>query len=175
VFLSPYQILKELPLPAQNVRVGDFGAGSGQFSLALAERLGQSATIYALDAFGPGLDAMKREAERYGSDFYTLQSDLNTHIPLRSNLLNAAIVADTLYGIADKERFVHELARVLEEGGKVLVVDWAGSFKNMGPPQDAILSPGEAAQLFTSAGFSVGEMLPAGTHHFAFTATCQTP
>ena len=162
-------------MPSENVRVGDFGAGAGQFALTLAERLGQSGTIYALDAFGPNLDAMKHESEKYGSNFYTLESDLNTSIPLRTNLLNAAVVANTLYGINDKQRFIAELARVLEPGGTALVVDWAGSFKNMGPPENAILTPGEAARLFSAAGFTIGDMLSAGTHHFAFTATCNTP
>lgn len=174
MFLSPTQILKELPLPSR-ARVGDFGAGSGQYALALAERLGPEGTIYALDAFGPNLDSMRGQAEKYGSSFYTLESDLNRHIPLKTNLLNAAIIANTLHQLTDRERFVSELARVLEPGGKALVVDWAGSFKNIGPPEKSVMTPGEAVALFRSAGFVTGEMLPAGTHHFAFVATSTTP
>ncbi|MDO8523932.1 MAG: class I SAM-dependent methyltransferase [bacterium] len=173
MFLSPVQILKELPLP-ERAQVGDFGAGSGQYALALAERLGSQGTIYALDAFGPNLDLMRQGAEKYGSAFYTLESDLNRHIPLKTNLLNVAIVANTLHQLTDRERFVSELARVLEPGGKALVVDWAGSFRNMGPPEGSVVTPGEAVRLFRSAGFSTGEMLPAGTHHFAFVATSHT-
>ncbi len=167
-------MLKEFPLP-RKARVGDFGAGAGQYALAIAERLEGEGTIYALDPFGPNLDAMKREAEKFRSPFYTLRSDLDVHIPLKTNLLNAAIVANTLYSITNKERFVSELARVLEPEGKVLVVDWVGSFKNMGPPPEAIMTPAEAVRLFRSAGFSTGDMLPAGTHHFAFIATGHTP
>lgn len=175
VFLSPYQILKELPLPRENARVGDFGAGSGQYALALAKRFGPEGAVYAFDAFAPNLDAMQKEAGAYGSPFYTLETNLNERIPVRDNLLNAAVVANTLYGISDKPRFVSELARVLEPDASVLVVEWAGSFRNMGPTEEQIIAPGEAAKLFTSAGFSVEEMLPAGTHHFAFIATNHTP
>lgn len=174
VFLSPTEILKSLPLP-ERARIGDFGAGSGQYALLLAERLGSQGTIYVLDAFGPALDAIRHEAEKYGSAFYTLESDLNKGIPLKTNLLNAAIVANTLHQLTDKNRFVSELARVVEPDGRVLVVDWAGSFHNMGPPENAVITPGEAVRLFESAGFSTGEMLPAGTHHFGFVATGHTP
>ena len=162
-------MLKQLPLPSGSVRVGDFGTGSGQYALALAKRLGERGAIYAFDPFGPALDRVKSEAGEYHSAFYTLEADLNAHIPIRDNLLNGAVVANTLYGLSDKEKFVSELSRVIAPGGRVLVIDWAGSFKNMGPPASSIMSPGEAARLFSSYGFEVGDMLPAGTHHFAFT------
>ncbi len=174
VFLRPTEVLNALPLP-ERARIGDFGAGSGQYALLLAERLGSQGTIYAFDAFGPNLDLMRLEAEKYGSSFYTLESDLNRHIPLKTNLLNAAIVANTLHQLTDKNRFVSELARVVEPEGRGLVVDWAGSFHNIGPPENSVITPGEAVRLFESAGFSAGEMLPAGTHHFAFVATGHTP
>ena len=174
MFLSPIQILRHLELPAKP-RIGDFGAGSGEYSLTLAERLGKGATIYAFEAFTPHLDSMREEARKHHSEFYTLHSDLNEHIPVKSNLLNSALVMNTLHQLQNKERFVSELARVLEPGSPVLVVDWVGSFNNMGPPKEAIMTPGEAARLFKSGGFSVSEMLPAGTHHFAFIATGHTP
>jgi ubiquinone/menaquinone biosynthesis C-methylase UbiE len=167
-------VLPALAIPAKP-RIGDFGAGQGHYSFALAERLGHGGTIYAFDAFEPNLDALKRGGSAYGSRFFAVRSDLNRHIPLKTNLLNAGIVANLLHQLSDKEQFIAELARVLEPGSEVLVVDWLGSFKNMGPPQEAILAPGEVARLFESAGFSAGPMLPAGTHHFAFVATSHLP
>jgi ubiquinone/menaquinone biosynthesis C-methylase UbiE len=174
VFLSPLTVLPALRIPAKP-RVGDFGAGQGHYAFALAERVGRGGTIYALDAFEPNLDALKRGGGAYGSRFYALRSDLNRHIPLKTNLLNAGIVANVLHQLSDKEQFVSELARVMEPEAQVLVVDWLGSFKNMGPPQEAILAPGEAVRLFEGAGFSAGPMLSAGTHHFAFVATSHLP
>lgn len=170
MFLSPIQILRSLPLPPK-AKVGDFGTGAGHYALALAERIGLGGAVYAIDALGPGFDSLKREAARHHASFYTLESDLNEHIPLRNGLLNAAVVSNILHQVSERKYFVSELARVIAPGGAALVVDWAGSFKNMGPPESAVLSPGEAAELFKSAGFKTGDMLPAGTHHFAFIAT----
>jgi len=170
VFLSPIQVLRSLPLPLK-AKVGDFGTGAGHYALALAERVGLGGAVYAIDAFGPGFDSLRREAARHHAAFYTLESDLNKHIPLKSGLLDAAVVSNILHQVSERKHFVSELARVIAPGGSALVVDWLGSFRNMGPPERSVLSPGEAAELFTSAGFAAGSMLPAGTHHFAFVAT----
>ncbi len=170
MFLNPREILVHLPVTA-HASVGDFGAGGGHFAFAIAEKLGAEGTVYAFDAFGPNLEAIRRQGEKYPATFHTLQSDLNTHIPLRENTLHIATVANVLHQLQERERFVLELARVLKPGGSALVVDWISSFKNMGPEESAVISPGEAVRLFQSAGFKAGGMLPAGTHHFAFLAT----
>jgi ubiquinone/menaquinone biosynthesis C-methylase UbiE len=170
VFLSPLQILSALPLPPKP-KIGDFGAGKGDYTMLLAKKLGSEAVIYAFDAFHPALDSLHKEGKRHLPRIHALHADLNRHIPLSSGLLNAAIVSNTLHQLQDRECFASEIARVMAHNGKVLVIDWAGSFKNMGPIESNVLSPGEAAALFKNAGFSIGEMISAGTHHFAFVAT----
>ncbi|MES2135009.1 MAG: methyltransferase domain-containing protein [Patescibacteria group bacterium] len=170
MFLNPRDILSHLPITAHS-KVGDFGVGAGHYAFALAEKLGAEGSVYAFDVFGPALDTIRRGGEKYPAEFHTLHSDLNEHIPLRENLLNIAVVANILHQINERERFVGEVARVLRPGGTALVVDWMSSFRNMGPVSDSVLAPGEAVRLFRQAGFETGEMLPAGTHHFAFLAT----
>jgi ubiquinone/menaquinone biosynthesis C-methylase UbiE len=173
VFVSPLQLLDRVSLPTGS-RVGDFGSGAGHYALEVARRLGSESTVYALDPYAPLMDRVRREAQNTGATFFSLESDLNTHIPLKTNLLNVAIVANTLFYITNREKFVSELARVVEPRGQILVVDWMGSFHNMGPVPDSVVTPSEASDLFKRFGFEVGEMMPAGTHHFAFIATCTT-
>lgn len=172
MFLNPRDILSHLPLAA-SFRVGDFGTGAGHYGYEVAEKLGAEGVVYAFDAYTPSLDAVYRRGKTFAPQFHALHSDLNEHIPVRENLLDAAVVANTLSGLSERSRFVSELARVIRPSGSVLVVDWLSSFKNMGPPADATITPADAVRLFRSSGFSVGEMLPAGTHHFAFIATVQ--
>ncbi len=161
--------MEHLPFTKRD-RVGDFGAGAGHFTFAAAERLNDEGRLYAFEAFAPAVDSLSREAERRNVRLHALSADLNSHIPIRDNLLSVGIVANTLHQLKNREQFVKELARVIEPKGKVLVVDWASSFKNMGPHADAVIIPGDAARLFRSFGFSLSPMLPAGTHHYAFIA-----
>lgn len=169
MFLDPQSVLEHLPF-ARHSSVGDFGAGAGHFTFAAAKRLEGRGLVYALEPFTPLVDAISSEALRRGVRVHALSADLDTHIPLRDNLLSAGIVANTLHQLKNRQQFVKELARVIEPKGKVLVVDWVSSFRNMGPHEDAVVLPGDAVNLFRGAGFSVSPMLPAGTHHYAFIA-----
>ena len=96
---------------------------------------------------------------------------MNTHIPVKDNLLHFAILSNILHAISSRDRFLKELARVIQPGGRALVIDWTESFKNMGPTSEAAVTPSEAVRLMRAAGFSTGDMLPAGSHHYAFLAT----
>ncbi|MBX9765259.1 methyltransferase domain-containing protein [Patescibacteria group bacterium] len=172
MFLNPQSVLEHLPFVGHS-RVGDFGAGAGHFTFAAAERLNNEGRVYAFEIFSPSVDALSREAEKRNARVHAMNADLNSHIPLRDNLLHAGIVANTLHQLQNREQFVKELSRVVEPKGKVLVVDWASSFKNMGPHEDFVILPGDAARLFRNVGFSISPMLPAGTHHYAFIAERQ--
>jgi ubiquinone/menaquinone biosynthesis C-methylase UbiE len=174
VFLNPKSILEKVKIP-HGARVADFGAGAGHYAIAIAERLEGGGTVYAIDAHQQSLDTLSRQSTERGLGIYTLVSDLNQHIPLKDNLLTFGVAANVLHQLSDRKRFVQELARVIAPDGEVLVVDWMSSFNNMGPTKDAVITPAEAADLFRSHGFTVGEVLPAGTHHFAFIATGHTP
>lgn len=169
VFLDPSKIIEFLKVPFGG-KVGDFGAGAGHYTRAALNKLEGSGAVYALDALSSSLDSLMRDAWKMNARLYALRADLNEHIPLKNGLLNAGIAANVLHQISNRPRFVEEIRRVMTPSGEVLVVDWMSSFKNMGPVPSSVLTPSEAAGLFKDAGFSVGEMLPAGAHHFAFIA-----
>jgi ubiquinone/menaquinone biosynthesis C-methylase UbiE len=170
MFLNPREILERVSIPAGS-SVGDFGSGSGHFALGVIERLGPETTVYAFDAFLPSLSKLEREAKRRGGRLYGVEADLNNHIPVKDNLLHFAILSNILHAISSRERFLKELARVIQPGGRALVIDWTQSFNNMGPTASAAVTPSEAVRLMRAAGFTTGDMLPAGSHHYAFLAT----
>lgn len=165
MFLEPLEVLKHLPIRADS-KVGDFGAGQGTYSFALAEKL-PDGSVYALEALPGHVEAMARQSV---PNVYPLIADLNTHIPLRDGLLNAGIVSNTLHALKERTRFVAELARVLKPRAPLLVIDWVSSFNNMGPRNEDVVTPNDAVRMFTEGGFSAGAMLPAGSHHYAFLA-----
>ncbi|MEK9176879.1 MAG: methyltransferase domain-containing protein [Patescibacteria group bacterium] len=170
MFLRPRDVLERISIPAGS-RVGDFGSGAGHFALGIIDRLGPETTVYAFDALAPVLAKLSREAKRRGGKLYAIEADLNVHIPVADNLLHFAILANILHAVSNRERFLSELARVVRPGGRALVIDWTASFKNMGPTAGAVVTPSQAVRLLGAAGFSANDMLPAGSHHWAFLAT----
>lgn len=172
MFLDPTQAVRHLPFTATS-RVADFGAGTGEYALLIAERLAGEGAVYALEkneALVESLSRACRKAGRSGA-LFPLRTNLNEPLPLRSALLHAALLSNTLHQLHERERFLSELNRTLRKGGTVLFIDWVHSFENMGPPEKQVVYPHEAVRLFESHDFSVGTMLPAGSHHYAFIAT----
>jgi ubiquinone/menaquinone biosynthesis C-methylase UbiE len=169
---DPTEVLRHVRV-MPGMKVGDFGAGSGAYSSILIDRVGEEGQVYAFDALPQSLESIRRRAEQRGKRCMTVCTEFENELPLRDNLLDVAIVANTLQEVDPTRRqsFAHELHRVVAPGGQVLVLDWAGSFNNMGPPAPLVVTPVDAVRLFRAAGFSTSTMLPAGTHHYAFVAT----
>lgn len=169
---SPSDMLRHVRV-LPSMKIADFGSGSGAYSSVLLDRIGAEGLVYALDALPQSLESIRRTAALRNKRCMTVCSDFEDELPLRDNLLDVAVVANTLHGVDPLRRphFVSELHRVLVPGGQVLFLDWAGSFDSMGPPAPLIVTPVDAVRLFRSQGFETSTMLPAGTHHYAFVAT----
>jgi len=171
MFLSPLQVIGHLAVQPRE-RVADFGTGNGEYAFLLSQRLQGEGALYAFDVVPELIERVNRERMRARIDnFFSLCADLNQHIPLKDRILHCAVLANTLHALYKRELFLQELHRVLDARGRVLFVDWASSFKNMGPRSEEVIAPGDAVRLFQSHGFQVGKMLPAGSHHYAFIAT----
>ncbi|MEK7613760.1 MAG: class I SAM-dependent methyltransferase [Patescibacteria group bacterium] len=173
MFLKPSEVVKHLALRS-GLKVGDFGAGGGEYAPLVLAELQNEGALYAFDVVPEMVERLHRKKVSAQADnFFTIHADLNTALPLKGELLDRALVINTLYALRERARFLSELNRVLARGGQTLFVDWTSSFKNMGPREEEVVSPGEAVRLFQSHGFSVGTMLPAGSHHYAFVARKQ--
>lgn len=171
-FLEPATAVQYLSL-RPGMRVGDFGAGSGAYTTVLLDRVGREGVVYALDALPAVAESLKRHALSRGSRCMTLTCALEELLPFADNILHAAVLANALHAVIPDKRqsLIGELSRVIAPRGEVLVVDWAGSFNNMGPPSALVVPPAEAVRLFRASGFETPGLLPAGTHHYAFVAT----
>lgn len=169
-FLNPAQLIDLLPLKASD-KVGDFGSGAGAYTDALLEKLGSDGAIYAFDVYEPHIESLHKSCvQKKINNLFSLCVDLNSDIPLKNDVLQCSVIANTLHALTNRDTFLSELNRVTQSGGQVLVTDWMHSFNNLGPTDDVVVAPGEATRLFQAHGFTVGEMLPAGTHHWAFIA-----
>lgn len=169
---DPRDMLKHVRV-MPGMRVADFGAGTGVYASALLDRVGEEGQVYAIDALPQALESIRRQTMKSGKRCMTVCSEFENELPMRDNLLDLAVVANTLHAVDPTRRqfFVQELGRVVAPGGQVLLLEWADSFKNMGPSAPLVVPPVDAVRLFRTAGFTTSTMLPAGTHHYAFVAT----
>ena len=90
---------------------------------------------------------------------------------LRDASLDAVLLANTLFQIENRFALLKEIQRVLKSGGKLMVVDWTGSYGGMGPASDRIVSEPEAEAFFITGGFHKVKSFRAGPHHYGLLFT----
>jgi ubiquinone/menaquinone biosynthesis C-methylase UbiE len=102
----------------------DLGAGTGNFSWALAELIGRHATIYAVDRDGKAIrHVQQRQAQAApGAAIIPLQADITR--PLDLPALDGLIMANALHFIRDQPAALALAASYLRPGGRVLVVEY---------------------------------------------------
>ncbi len=151
------------------MRVVDFGAGSGAYVLAIAERLGGTGTVYAIDVQRDLLRKIHNEAVRLGhKNVEVIWADLET--PRASKLADGSIdlvlVSNLLFQIPDKVPVLREARRIVKSTGTVVVIDWSDSFGGMGPHPDEVMSEVKATGFFEKHGFTKNGPLSVGAHHY---------
>lgn len=154
--------------------VGDFGTGSGHYARAAAAIVGTGGRVYAVDVQQEVLKHLKLNThEHHLFTIDTVWGDVEklggTHLQDKS--LDVVILANTLFQIDDRPGLLAEIQRTIKPAGKLLVVDWAGSYGGIGPVSDQVISERAAEELFITAGFHKVKSFRAGPHHYGIVFT----
>lgn len=158
----------------EGMKVGDFGAGSGHYARAAAGIVGGSGKVYAIDIQEDVLKHLKLNTQAHHQrTIETVWGDIEklggTH--LRDASLDAVLVANTLFQVQNRDGLLSEIRRTLKSGGKLMVVDWAGSYGGMGPSAEQVVTEHEAEEFFINGGFHKVKSFRAGPHHYGIVFT----
>ena len=105
-------------LVPKGARVLDCAAGTGEFSLAAAER---AEMVLCTDLSLPMLDRARKKAKKRGlTNISFAQRDI-TALPDRDGSFDAVIAANVLHLLPQPERAVRELWRVTAPGGRLIL------------------------------------------------------
>ena len=168
----------EFSNPAQNVRriglkegmkVADFGSGSGRYTLEIADVVGETGKVYAVDVQRDLLTKVQNDAtQKKFENVEIVWADMEQSgsVAIKDTYLDAVVLSNTLFQFDDKITPVKEAWRVLKPGGLLAVIDWSDSFNGMGPPQHAVVTQPESMLLCTDNGFAFKNEFSAGDHHY---------
>jgi ubiquinone/menaquinone biosynthesis C-methylase UbiE len=105
----------------------DLGAGDGTFTRALAELLGSTATIYAVDRDTRALAALKRFATKANARVVPVEADFAVlpDLPgLGGQRLDGMLLANALHFVRDAEAVLERLVRLVRPRGRVVIVEY---------------------------------------------------
>jgi len=120
--------------------VVDIGAGTGYFMARLSRAVGDKGKVIATDIEPDMVRYMKERAvrEKLGNVEAILAPADDVGVAAGS--VDRVLVVDTWHHIHDREQYAAHLARALEPGGMVAIVDFTLESKR-GPPPDHRLTP----------------------------------
>ena len=115
-FFSPRKNILEEAGIKKGFHVLDYGCGPGSYIIPLAETVGKSGKIYALDVNPFAIRKVKDMASKKNlKNVETICSDCETGLPDES--MDVILLYDTLHDLKEAEKVLKGLHRVLKPGG----------------------------------------------------------
>lgn len=167
--MPPFKTLEMLGFTG-GVDMADIGCGIGYFSIPAADIAGASSKIYALDVSVEMLDEVEKRALEAGlSNIRNIKVD-EYDLKLGDQSVGFAILSNVLHEIEDKKRYVCEIHRILQSGGKLAIIEWEKVDGELGPPVEHRISYEEVAELLSENGFENIVKLSIGQDYYGVTA-----
>lgn len=134
--LPPALVLRDIGLGTHTVWA-DIGCGTGFFTIPLANEVKQ---VYALDIRAEMLNDLSENLTQLKiHNVKVLQSE-ESSFPLPDLLVDGILTSLVLHEVDQPIEFFRELNRILQTGGRLVVIEWAKASTEMGPPLEHRLS-----------------------------------
>ena len=104
------------------LQVADVGTGTGILALELAEI---GCDVIAIDSSEAMLEAAARKLEAAGCERVALRQAEAEELPIADDAVDAAFAHMVLQYLESPERAIHEMARIVKPGGRVVLIDFA--------------------------------------------------
>lgn len=167
-FLDPFRIVEQFGIQ-DGMKVADFGSGGGYFAIYMAERVGSSGKVYALDILEEKLDNLRSRARSQGlENIETIRTNLEIlgSSSLPDNSQDLVLAANVLFQSRRQENIIQEGARILKTKGQFIILDWNKGTGGFGPPDDLRPIQENIKSAAERSGLSFVRALDAGQFHF---------
>ncbi len=171
MFGNPEQNVAKLVL-IEGMRVADFGAGMGPYSIASSKRVGNSGKVYAIEVQKGLVKKLEDELKRLKiSNISCIWGDIESKggTKITDSSLDAVIIANVLFQATDKVGLIDEAKRVLKRGGKILLID--KSTPTFGSHHHLFLKENEVKELFEKRGFKYVENISINPQNYGIIFT----
>ena len=118
-------MLKALELEPGMI-VADIGAGTGYYSWRIAERIGKTGTVLAVDVQPEMIDLLNREMRRRGASNVKSILGTNTDPKLPGGTVDLALMVDVYHELERPYEVLSAIVRALKPGGRVVFVEYRG-------------------------------------------------
>jgi len=142
--------------------VVDYGAGTGVYTVAVAEAV-PNGRVIAVEAL-PRLAEMLRAklTPELAQRLEVVETDANT-VPEPDGVADRVVMVDVLHHLYDQPEALAEVTRLLRPGGLFVVADWGDKERPIGPPVGHVLGLAAALDVIAAMGLEEVESHEPGT------------
>jgi ubiquinone/menaquinone biosynthesis C-methylase UbiE len=159
--LEPEGTLRRFGLQ-EGMTAVDIGAGTGFFSRAASNIVGDAGTVVAADISSEMLEAFRHF--RVPKNVRLLHSN-EYDVPVPSSFADLVLFAFVLHETEDIPKFLKEGARLLKPDGRIAIIEWKKQEEEWGPSMKERISKNEL--LSHCKGFSVLSSVNLNPSHYS--------
>jgi ubiquinone/menaquinone biosynthesis C-methylase UbiE len=151
---SPERIMDALGV-GEGVVVADLGAGSGWFTIRLANRVGPNGIVYAEDVQRQMIDSITRRVERLGLKNVRTVLGTTNDPRLPPGAVDAVLIVDSYHEMEQPVALLKNVARSLKPNGRIGIVNFTKDGGGPGPAIEYRVDPERVIAAARAAGLEL--------------------
>jgi len=166
-FYAPEDFIRELDI-SQGSYIADFGSGTGNFAVEIAQAIGRDGRVFAFDIRTAALQSLKskmhsHELKNIRPIRADLESESGTGLP--DEYVDIVLIHNIIFQVKDKEALLQEAKRILKPEAYAVAVEWE-KHSPIGPPEERRMSKEKLIELFEKNGLRHSMDVKAGKYHY---------
>ncbi len=168
-FMPPGEVLSFMDLKP-GMRVADIGAGTGYFTLPMAEAVAPDGKVMAVDVSHEMLMKLGAKIANHHYRVFLFEGDASrTGLP--DDSCDRVLIANVWHELDDQVAALREAERILRENGNLVIVDWRPNVtRPPGPPLEHRIAPEQVATTFAANGWTVEQSANVGEYSYVVVA-----
>lgn len=134
----------------------DLACGVGRYSIAIAKSIGERGTVYAVDLWQEGIEALDQEISTKNiQNIQTVLADISKELPFKKGSIDSCLMATILHDLpkSAQESTIQQVARLLKQGGMLNIIEFKLIDTGPGPPLSIRMGEEEVEALVKRYGF----------------------
>jgi arsenite methyltransferase len=153
-YQKPQDVVKTLNLKEGEV-IADIGAGSGYFTIRLAQPVGATGRVYAVDVSPDMIVHLNRRIRDLNlRNVVTILAAPDDPL-LADGAVDCFFICDTWHHINGHAKYLALLKRMLKPGGRVIMIDFKKAKTPVGPPMEMRIDRDDLVREMEANGFQL--------------------